>query len=125
VILLVDANALVWSIEDPTQLSEGARRSIADPANEVLVSAATVWELAIKRASGKIRLPASLGEAVELLGFTGLPITIADGELAAALPPHHKDPFDRVLVAQAQRLDCVIVTRDRAFADYDVKVLTA
>jgi PIN domain nuclease of toxin-antitoxin system len=125
VILLVDANALVWSIEDPTQLSDAARGSIADPANDVLVSAATVWELAIKRASGKIRLPASLGEAVELLGFTGLPITISDGEVAAALPQHHRDPFDRILVAQAQRLDCVIVTRDRAFADYDVKVLTA
>jgi len=125
VILLVDANALVWAIEDPSQLAAPARASLADPANDVLVSAATAWELAIKRASGKIRLPASLGEALDLLGFIGLPITTADGEAAAELPVHHKDPFDRMLIAQAQRLDAVIVTRDAAFSAYDVHVLTA
>lgn len=124
-ILLVDANALVWAIQDPSELAPGVRASLADPANDVLVSAATAWELAIKRANGKIRLPASLAEAIELLGFVGLPVTISDGETAAALPPHHKDPFDRVLIAQAMRLEAVVVTRDAAFADYDVQVLTA
>lgn len=124
-ILLVDANALVWAIEDPSQLSPDVRASLADPATDVLVSAATTWELAIKRANGKIRLPANLSEAIELLGFVGLPVTISDGETAAALPAHHRDPFDRMLIAQAMRLEAVIVTRDAAFADYDVNVLTA
>jgi PIN domain nuclease of toxin-antitoxin system len=125
VILILDTHAFVWALSDQDELSRPARSSVADPANDVVVSVASVWELAIKRAKGKIRLPASLGELIETLGFVGLPVTIDDAEIAAALPPHHSDPFDRILVAQAIRLDAVIVTRDRDIAAYDVKVLTA
>ncbi len=124
-ILLLDAHALIWSLDRVAELSEPARSSIADPANEVLVSAATVWELAIKRASGKIRLPSDLTEAIDAIGFSGVPVTLADAEAAAALPAHHRDPFDRMLIAQALRLDAVIVTRDQAFGGYEVSVLTA
>jgi PIN domain nuclease of toxin-antitoxin system len=124
-ILLLDAHALVWMLDGDVSLSRPARASITDPANDVLVSAATVWELVIKRAAGKIRLPSGLAQAVEELGYVGLPVTIDHAEAAAALPAHHKDPFDRMLIAQAQWLDAVIVTRDRAFGAYDVRILTA
>jgi PIN domain nuclease of toxin-antitoxin system len=124
-ILLLDSHALVWWLLGGDELSEPARRSIADQANDTIVSAATVWELAIKRAAGKLKLAAEISADVEAAGFHGLPITLADVESAASLPRHHNDPFDRMLIAQAQRVDAIVVTRDRAFGDYDVKVLPA
>lgn len=124
-ILMLDAHALVWTLIGDSTLSGPARSSIADPANTVLVSAATVWELAIKRASGQIRLPASLAEAIEAHGYGEVPITSGDAEAAASLPPHHRDPFDRMLIAQALKLDAVIVSRDRAFEAYGVHQLPA
>ena len=124
-ILLLDAHALIWWADQRDGLSDAARRSIADPANDVLVSAASIWELSIKQGLGKLRLDVDLEAEIERAGFSALPITIADAIAAGALPRHHRDPFDRMLVAQANRLDAVIVTRDRAFADYEVKVLTA
>jgi PIN domain nuclease of toxin-antitoxin system len=125
VILLLDAHVVVWALMDPDAIAAATRETIADPANDVLVSSASAWELAIKRANGKIQLPASLAEATDAVGFIGLPVTVEDAERAASLPPHHKDPFDRMLIAQANRLDAVIVSRDRAFGSYEVKVLTA
>ena len=124
-ILLLDANALVWWLADDQTLSAVARAVIADPANEVLVSSATVWELAIKRAAGKIGLASDLTSAIEAAGFETLPVTSIDAELAGSLPNHHQDPFDRIVVAQAQRVQAVVVTRDRAFAAYAVDVLVA
>jgi PIN domain nuclease of toxin-antitoxin system len=125
VIFLLDAHALVWWAEDRATLSDAARRAIADPTNDVVVSAASVWELSIKQELGKIRLDVDLEAEIERAGFSALPITAADAVAAGALPRHHRDPFDRMLVAQAARLDAVIVTRDRAFGAYDVHVLTA
>jgi PIN domain nuclease of toxin-antitoxin system len=125
VILLLDAHALVWWLNDDPALTRQARGAIADPANDVLVSAATVWELAIKRANGKIDLAADLVAAIEDAGFVGLPVTLSDAQAAGELPLHHRDPFDRMLVAQARRLEAVIVSRDRALGPYDVPVLGA
>ena len=124
-ILLLDTHALVWWLRGDPELSAEARRAIANPATDVVVSAASVWELAIKRARGKIEIDGRLVDVVEGAGFSGLPVLLADAETAAALPVHHRDPFDRMLVAQAKRLDAVLVTRDRAFAAYDVHVLQA
>ena len=124
-ILLLDAHALVSWLADAPQLSPVARGAIADAANDVVVSAATVWELAIKRSAGKIKMADDLAGAIEAAGFSGVPVTMVDAEVAAALPPHHRDPFDRMLVAQASRLDATIVTRDRAFALYGAAVLQA
>lgn len=124
-ILLLDANALLWWLADDPILSRQARRAIADPSNDVLVSAASVWEIAIKRSIGKLRAPDGMVGAVESAGFAGLPITLSDAEEAGRLPPYHRDPFDRMLVAQAQRLDAVITTRDTVFAAYGVETLTA
>jgi PIN domain nuclease of toxin-antitoxin system len=126
VILLIDAHVLVWWLDGAAQLSEDARLAIADPGNEVVVSAASVWELAIKRAASRIGLPTgSLRGAVEASGFSTLAVTGDDAESAAALPPHHLDPFDRMLVAQAQRIGAVIVSRDTTIPAYDIEVLQA
>lgn len=124
-ILLLDAHVLLWWLSGDPMLSAVARAAIAEPANESLVSAATVWELAIKQGLGKLRIDADLLTEIDRAGFTGLPVTMEDGNVAGALPLHHKDPFDRMLVAQAQRLDALIVTRDRAFSSYDINVITA
>jgi PIN domain nuclease of toxin-antitoxin system len=125
VILLLDAHALLWWLADDPTLSDAARTAIADPATDVLVSAATVWEISIKRGLGKLEAPDGLVDAIEASGFSGLPVTLADGEAIATLPDHHRDPFDRMLVAQAARIDAVIVSRDAAFDAYDCAVLTA
>lgn len=124
-ILLVDAHALLWSIAADSRLGEPARRSIQDPANDVLASAASIWELEAKRAAGRLDAPDDILDILERSNIGTLPVTGADAVAAARLPLHHKDPFDRMLIAQAQRLDAVVVTRDRAFAAYDVNVLTA
>lgn len=124
-ILLLDAHALLWWLGDEPKLSGAARAAIADPANDTLVSAATVWELAIKQGLGRLEIAADLVAELDRVGFSRLPVTLEDGAAAGALPPHHRDPFDRMLVAQAQRLDALVVTRDRAFAAYGINVLTA
>jgi PIN domain nuclease of toxin-antitoxin system len=124
-ILLLDAHALLWWLADDPQLDAAARRSIADPLTGVLVSAATVWEIEVKRAAGRLRAPAPLLDAIRETGMDTLPVTAVDAVTAAGLPMHHGDPFDRMLVAQAQRLDALIVSRDRALQEYDVDVLPA
>ena len=120
---MIDAHVLVWWLADDPALSPEVRSAIADPANDVLVSAATVWELAIKRAKGKIRLPGDVTASVEAAGFSSVPVTSGDAETAAELPAHHQDPFDRMLVAQSHRLGAVLVSRDAAFDAYGVDVL--
>jgi PIN domain nuclease of toxin-antitoxin system len=124
-ILILDAHALLWWLADDATLDPGARSMIADPANDVLISAASVWEIEIKRALGTLAAPEGLIDAIEASAFDTLPITAGDAELAGRLPPHHRDPFDRMLVAQATRLDAVIITRDESFAAYGVDVLAA
>ena len=124
-ILLLDAHALLWWLTDDKQLSDAARRSISDPANTALTSAASIWELEVKRVAGRVDAPSDILEALEGAGVDALPVTASDAVDAARLPAHHRDPFDRMVIAQAVRLDAVVVTRDRAFAAYDVHVLTA
>jgi PIN domain nuclease of toxin-antitoxin system len=125
VILLLDANALLWWLADDPGLATDARAAIADPTTDVLVSAATVWEVGIKRGLGKLQAPDDLIDAIEASGFDGLPVTLADADRASRLPLHHRDPFDRMLVSQAARVQAVIVSRDPAFAPYEVHVLRA
>ena len=124
-ILLLDAHALLWWLADSPELSVDGRAAIADPSNEVLVSAATVWEISIKQALGKLTAPSGLVDALEPAGFGALPITLRDAESAARLPLHHRDPFDRMLVAQCARLDAVVVSRDSIFEDYGAPWLRA
>jgi PIN domain nuclease of toxin-antitoxin system len=123
--LLLDAHALLWWLADDPTLVPDARTAIADPTNDVFVSAATVWEIALKRALGKLDAPPDLVAVLDELGFQEAPVTGADGQHAAGLDPHHRDPFDRMLVAQAVRLDASIVTRDSAFARYGAPTIKA
>jgi len=125
VILLLDTHALLWALGDPDTLSDDARAAIADPSNEAIASAATVWEIEIKRSFGKLRAPDDLLGAIEAIGVQILPVVGMDAVRAARLPGHHRDPFDRMLIAQAQRLDAVIVTRDAAFGAYATAILSA
>ncbi len=124
-ILLLDAHALLWWLSDDPRLSDPARRSIADPANTAFASAASIWELEIKRVAGRVDAPSDILVGLERAGIDALPMTASDAIEAARLPAHHRDPFDRMLIAQTRRLDGVVVTRDRAFARYDVHVLIA
>ncbi len=123
--LLLDAHVLLWWLADDPSLGEAARTLIADPENEILVSAATVWEIAIKRALGKLEAPADLVAALGESGFAEAPVTAADGERAGSLDPHHRDPFDRMLVAQAARLDATVVSRDPVFERYGTRTVPA
>ncbi len=119
--LLLDSHALIWwMIDEP--IAEPAIEAIADPTHTVMVSPASVWEIGIKVKLGKLRVEVPMAAAVRRL-FTELAVTLEHGEAAAALPLHHRDPFDRLLIAQAMVEDLTIVTRDAMFARYDVKVL--
>ena len=120
--LLLDTHALLWWLADDP-LEPAARARIADPGELVRVSAVSLWEIAIKRALGKLEAEASLVSQVRDGGFEPLPITGDHGERAGALPLHHRDPFDRMLVAQAQAESLTLVTRDRAFDAYEVELL--
>jgi PIN domain nuclease of toxin-antitoxin system len=125
VILLLDSHALLWSLSDLPDLDSRALRAIQDTTNDVLVSTASIWELEIKRANGRLRFTADLVVDATRAGFDVISISAADAIAAARLPALHRDPFDRMLVAQAARLDAVIVSRDRSFGAYDVHVLAA
>lgn len=120
--LLLDTHVLLWWLAgDP--LDDEVVDRIADPATVVVVSAASILEAAIKATLGKLDVRESLGHVVVEEGFTPLDVTFDHAELAGQLPPHHRDPFDRMLVAQARIEGCEIVSRDRAFDAYGVDVL--
>lgn len=123
--LLLDTHTFLWWVSDWEQISESARTAIADPGNEVFVSAVSGWEIGIKKAKGRLVAPDNLAAVVEEKRFEHLPLTFAHAERAAALPPHHTDPFDRVLIAQAQAEGLVLVTRDSRMADYEVATMGA
>ena len=121
---LLDTHALLWWLADSERLSVPARRTIADESSEILVSAASAWEIATKfrlgrlEASGAVAL--DIAGAVASQGFEELAISVADAERAGRLPGPHRDPFDRMLIAQALSRDLVIVSIDTAFDPYGV-----
>jgi PIN domain nuclease of toxin-antitoxin system len=122
--LLLDSHAYLWWLADDQRLGAKAKKAITDPANAVLVSAATIWEIAIKAALGRLDLHgADVVAEIAINRFVELPITAAHAAAAAALPRHHDDPFDRMLIAQAQLEHLRCVTRDPAFSAYRVPTL--
>jgi PIN domain nuclease of toxin-antitoxin system len=123
--LLLDTHAFLWWLNDDPQLGERARQAIEEPDNLVYVSAATAWEIAVKRANGKLVAPGDIAQWIEQCAFGDCPIEVEHAVLAAELPKHHHDPFDRLLVAQAQREDMTLVTSDPEIVEYDVSVLDA
>lgn len=122
--LLVDSHVALWWLADDAALGPQARQSI-ESADQVHFSAVTPWELGIKRALGKIAIPDGLVATLESGGFLALPIAARHAGHAPALPPHHRDPFDRMLVAQAQLDALTLVTADDALSAYDVQLLDA
>ncbi|HEX3911470.1 MAG TPA: type II toxin-antitoxin system VapC family toxin [Solirubrobacteraceae bacterium] len=121
--LLLDSHALLWWEADDARLSERAREQIEGPNSVAFFSAVSLWELAIKQALGRLRLPDTLTSQLLEEGFQEVPITAAHGLLAGGLPRHHSDPFDRMLVAQARSEGLTIVTADSRIGAYDVPVL--
>jgi PIN domain nuclease of toxin-antitoxin system len=116
--LLLDTHVLIWW-DEGRKLTAAARRAI-EVADTVYVSAASAWEVAIKIGLGRLRPSRTVEQAVEESGFLELPITFRHAEWVAALPAHHRDPFDRLLVAQAEVEGLTLVTRDPVFGRYDV-----
>ena len=123
--LLIDSNAFIWAYVRPTELSAAARKAISDETHERFVSIAALWELSIKLSSGKLSMPNDLTDAVHDLALTVLPIEVLHVQRIRRFPFHHRDPFDRMMIAQAMEEGLTIVTRDRIFAAYGVPVLTA
>ena len=123
--LLVDSNAFIWGYVQPTELSAAAHRAMSDPANDRFISVASLWEIAIKSSTGKLSMPADPSQAIADLALTVLPISLAHVLRIPSLPLHHRDPFDRMMIAQAMEEGLTVVTRDRIFSAYNVSVLTA
>lgn len=122
---LLDTCALIWSLEDNPCLLPEAREQISDSSNKVFVSAVSVWEIEIKRKKGQLKTPENLLQAIIDTQFSFLSITEHHAVKAASLPEHHKDPFDRLLIAQAILEKMVIITSDTQFLKYGVAVLFA
>lgn len=120
--LLLDTHIFIWWRGEPSRLSPKVRSHI-ETADIVFVSVASAWEAAIKVSLGRLKLPDTMEAGVLASGFEKLLITFLHTEHAANLPPHHRDPFDRMLVAQAQAEDLTLVTRDRLLEPYDVPIL--
>jgi PIN domain nuclease of toxin-antitoxin system len=124
--LLLDTHVLVWWLEDPRRLSRRAATILANRDNDILISAAVGWEIAIKVGAGKMKPRSILQDLDRVLAeeaFSELPITLGAAVRAGLLPLHHRDPFDRLLVAQAQSLNVPILSADGVLDLYDIKRL--
>ncbi|MBK7164048.1 MAG: type II toxin-antitoxin system VapC family toxin [Candidatus Microthrix sp.] len=122
--LLLDSHVVRWWLDDHPMLGEGTRQLIA-VSPEVLVSVVTPWELGVEKALGKLSFPDGLVDEVEANGFSMLSISSVHAEAAPALPLHHRDPFDRMLIAQCLCDGLTLVTADRAFEAYEVDLQDA
>jgi PIN domain nuclease of toxin-antitoxin system len=125
--VLLDTHALLWWNVDDERLSTAAKDVIRDGRNEILVSAASIWEIAIKSAKGRLDLPSEVQEYVDdrfrRNRWSPLAIDVRHVIRAASLPEHHRDPFDRALIAQAQVEGVPIITTDAAITRYDVETI--
>ena len=122
---LLDTHVLLWWLADPDRLSPRAREAIQSGSNEVFVSAAAIWEMAIKRTLGRLDFPGNLDEVLRKERIRVLAITLPHALAVGELPLHHQDPFDRMQIAQARREGLDVVTRDRQFDAYEIDVLPA
>jgi PIN domain nuclease of toxin-antitoxin system len=122
--LLLDTHAFLWWQQQPEELSAEAREAIAGPNNLVVVSAVVAWEIAIKRSLGKL-VTGDVMEAIEGNNFHTLAVTVEHARAIESLPPLHRDPFDRMLIAQALTEGLTLVTRDEAIRSYSVSLLAA
>ena len=123
--LLLDTHALLWWLDDNPTLSVKARDAIANGSNMVFVSAASIWEIRIKENLGKLKIPRNFRSVLEHQSFWMLPIAVDHADAVGKLPDHHRDPFDRMLVAQAVTERLTLVTRDPHIKLYPVSILEA
>ena len=123
--LLLDTHVLLWWLDEPRILSKEARNAIGDGKNTVYVSAVVAWEITINRALGRLDAPDDLEAAMVANRFLPLPVTVKHALAVTRLPDHHRDPFDRLLIAQARHEGFKIVSRDPILAHYDVPCLVA
>lgn len=124
-LLLLGTHAFLWWNADDPALGSRARKAIADPDNFVYVSAATAWEIAVKREAGKLKAPGEIAAWIRDDGFSDIAIEIEHAIASAELPKLHRDPFDRLLIAQARLEDLTLVTSDVQIVKYDVETLDA
>ena len=120
---LLDTHILLWWFDASPKLSKEVEAVIRSGVDRILVSSVSTWEIAIKRALGKLRVPDEIFGLVPRDGFLELPITIKHTRALLQLPAHHQDPFDRLLIAQAQSEELVLITSDHLFQKYNVPVL--
>ena len=126
--ILLDTHVLIWWMQGSERLGPRAKAEMFEPGTRLWLSAASVWEMAIKSVAGRLTLTAPLDASISFLvkqGFRSLPISTRHALAAGALPLHHSDPFDRMLIAQAQCEDLVLATVDSAISRYDVRTLDA
>ena len=123
--LLMDSHVFVWWLTQPERLTREAVEALSDGTNEAYFSAASIWELGLKMARGKLRLPPNFVELLRAEGFEPLAVTVAHAETSIALPALHADPFDRLLIAQAIAEELVFVTHDEILWRYPVSSLRA
>jgi PIN domain nuclease of toxin-antitoxin system len=125
--LLLDTHALLWWLDGAASISQTAKEAIADESNDIFLSAASAWEITTKHRLGKLPgaavVAADVAACVADQGFLELPITVAHGQRAGSLPGPHRDPFDRMLIAQAMIEDLVLVSNEAAFDAYGVRRL--
>ncbi|MDR2566464.1 MAG: type II toxin-antitoxin system VapC family toxin [Bifidobacteriaceae bacterium] len=122
--LLLDTNVLLWSLEDHPRLAP-FRDAVTDGANVVFFSAMSVAEISLKSSLGKLQVEPGYADALAAAGYRELHLTARHAEAAADLPWHHRDPFDRLLIAQALVEGLTVATADRVFEQYEVRVLGA
>lgn len=118
--LLLDTHILLWWDADDARLPAALRTAVAAPENDIYISAASAWEIAIKKAAGKLWAADSIANTIDRHSFLALPITVEHAEWAGSLPPLHRDPFDRLLVAQAHLEGLILVTVDEQILRYQV-----
>jgi len=123
--LLLDTNTLFWALIEPKRLAGNATAAIEDESNDVFVSAVSAWEIGVKRAKGKLEMPSALGPMLAETRFEALAVTLRHALAVEALPPHHHDPFDRILIAQAKLENLILVTSDREMRHYPIAVMSA
>lgn len=119
---LLDTHALLWWLADAPEIGERCKEIISDERNEIFVSAATTWEISIKMALGKLTAPEDMDSVVEDEGFSKLPISLYHGQLAGQLSNIHRDPFDRMLIAQAQSEGLLFITADQIIPQYSLRI---
>ena len=121
--LLLDTHILLWWLADAPELTESHRSAIQDKRNSCFVSAVTIWEISIKSSLGKLEIDDTYLDIIQSQGFEELPISWRHAQAVRSLPAHHKDPFDRLLIAQAQVEGMTLLCQDAIIARYDVPVL--